>query len=154
MTDQRLLLHIMATSGFDLDQMAQSTGIPPWTLRRVLDGMNSLNRQELSALIARFRLSVKDIDFGQAQGRDDRFVVKEVCNGYRVEDVQTGESHHLSDGVDCFLYDNPRDAGSWTVPAGTFTLLIDWQESLNADPLMTLAAYWPKQFKKEMADEE
>jgi len=154
MSDKVILTRVSALShGKDLDWIAQQTGIPPWKLQKVQEGRATFDRQEIGAILARFHIAVQDFDFGPSLGREDRFEVIEVCNGYQVVDTVTRQQHGLSDGVDVIEYDNPYGPHNWTVPAGTAILLSEWQEDMNADQELTLEAYFPEQFEKEKADE-
>jgi hypothetical protein len=74
-----------------------------------------------------------------------RFMVREHINGFSLEDTKTGQTHWLSDGVDCVSY---SDDGDWISP-GTLGFCEMWANDMNGDEATTLEAYFPETFAKE-----
>ncbi len=75
---------------------------------------------------------------------DSRFKVREVFNGFVVEDTVTGQEASLGDGVDT-LFDDEGNALSPGTPGFTEY----WENSLNDDWGMVLYAYFPNTYKAE-----
>lgn len=76
---------------------------------------------------------------------DERFKVVEHFNGFALVDTQTGEEAWMGDGVDT-LFDDEGVALRPGTPGFTFR----WECELNGDWAMTLAAYFPKIYDKEV----
>ena len=74
-----------------------------------------------------------------------RFKVHEHFNGYSIEDTKTGQTHWLSDGVDCVAYD---DCNEYVSP-GTPGFEEMWADDFNGNESETLEAYFSEQFKME-----
>ena len=73
-----------------------------------------------------------------------RFRVHEHFNGFSVEDTETGQSHWLSDGVDCVAI---TDDEYLSPGAPDFCAL--WADDFNGNEGETLEAYFPSQAKLE-----
>jgi hypothetical protein len=74
-----------------------------------------------------------------------RFQVNEHFNGYALTDTVTGQTHWLSDGVDCVA---ATEDGEYLSP-GTPGFTEMWESDFNSNESETMDAYFPDQLKLE-----
>jgi len=95
------------------------------------------------------RLKLSRLD---PQVKCGRFIVHEHFNGFSVEDSHTGQSHWMSDGVDCVHTGDSEDPFDCMPPGGEL-FCREWACQLNSCEQETLEAYFPETWSEEISHE-